>query len=412
MASINDTPGYRGVVTAFFDGIVCMLNPYPKPWKFRMVRREMGWDGPVWQPQLVAIDLDGSTAGASQDAEAWPQTSRFIKAMNPAHILYETFTNREWGRGYDRSVIDEFSWLEAANQLKNERLGLCLKWSQSDSIENFVQVILDHIGGAVYPDRQTGKLRLKLIRNDYTFASVPLFTTKTGILEITDAPVAAPGNLITECIVTYRDPITDSDRQVRVKNTAALQANGGVTNSIKRTYRGIPTAELALRVAQRDLRASSSRLRKFSLTMDRRAASIYPGDVIRIRDVVRNIPDMAVRVGTYDDGTITDSRIKLVVTQDVFSMPATSYVENEPAQWAAPTTRPCVGRHRAFELPYGMALRALSAADFGALSGTGAMYGVVCEEGQPLNVAYNTHRKYGAPDASENPPDDSFICPI
>lgn len=50
-------PGYRRMFTVFFDGIVAMINPYPKPWKFRLRRALQGWDGPVFQPDLAIIPM-------------------------------------------------------------------------------------------------------------------------------------------------------------------------------------------------------------------------------------------------------------------------------------------------------------------------------------------------------------------
>lgn len=50
-------PGYRRMFTVFFDGIVAMINPYPKPWKFRVRRALQGWDGPVFRPDLAVISM-------------------------------------------------------------------------------------------------------------------------------------------------------------------------------------------------------------------------------------------------------------------------------------------------------------------------------------------------------------------
>ena len=51
-------PGFRGALTAFYNGLVCMNNPYPKPWKFRLNRVLKGWDGAVWHPTKAQISLD------------------------------------------------------------------------------------------------------------------------------------------------------------------------------------------------------------------------------------------------------------------------------------------------------------------------------------------------------------------
>lgn len=408
MASTT-TPAYRGRLTILFDGITAMMNPYPKPWKFRVRRILKGWDGTVWQPGLAKIELDASTSGAGD--EVFPQTSRIIHAMNPAHIIYECLTNRIWGRGLPRSALDDASFAAAAQTLFNEGFGMCLKWNRQDSIQSFVQAVIDTIGAAMYEDRETGLIKLKLIRADYTFASLPVFDSSTGLLSIEEATTASPANMISECIVSYHDPITDKPRKVRAQNIAVVQMSGGVTNTISKDYLGIPISSLAQRLAQRDLRAASSRLRRFSVTLDRRGWDIYPGDVIRIRDVKRSIPDMAVRVGRYEDGTFQDGRIKVQAIQDVFALPATSFTGNQGGGWVPPATNPCEGRHRVFEMPYGLAVRLMTPANFQALTGDGALLACAMEEGQSLNTSYDIAVKNGSPHPSENPPNNSYFCP-
>lgn len=405
------SPAFRGRLTLFFDGILCMMNPYPKPWKVRVRRALKGWDGPVWQPSLAVIELDASYVGMSDSAEDYPATDRTVKAMNPAHIIYECLTNRVWGRGLARTMLDEASFLAAATTLHTEGFGLCLKWGRQDTIESFVQAIIDTIGATLFEDRETGVIKLKLIRNDYIFANLPVFDVDTGLLEITEATVASPANQLSEFVVTYRDPITDKDRKVRVHNIAALQANGGAANSQSREYKGIPIPELAARIAQRDLRSAASRLRRFALTLDRRGWNIYPGDVIRIRDVARRIPDTAVRVARYEDGTFSDGRIRLTAIQDVFSLPAGSFVGVQPPGWVPPNNTPCVGRHTVFEMPYALAMQSMTPANFNALTGEGAMFATLMEEGQTLNTAYVVARKSGAPHVSEAAVNGDYYCP-
>jgi hypothetical protein len=64
-------PGYRRMFTVFFDGIVAMINPYPKPWKFRVRRALQGWDGPVFRPDLAIVPMVAETdVDASQPLQS------------------------------------------------------------------------------------------------------------------------------------------------------------------------------------------------------------------------------------------------------------------------------------------------------------------------------------------------------
>ena len=43
-------PAFRGVASTFFDGMVCAMSAYPKPWSYRVRRITSGWDGECWYP--------------------------------------------------------------------------------------------------------------------------------------------------------------------------------------------------------------------------------------------------------------------------------------------------------------------------------------------------------------------------
>jgi hypothetical protein len=389
-ASYSLVPGFRGMFTAFFDGIISMNNPYPKPWKFRVRRSTKGWDGPVWQPGLATI-----TMGA-------------IKAMNPAHILYECLTNRQWGRGLARERLDDAAFSSVATALALEGFGLCLRWNRSDAIESFVQGVLNHIGAAMFTSRSSGLITLRLIRGGYDINTLPHFTPETGLLDVSDSAVATA--TVNEIQVTYRDPITDAEQSVKVSNLGALQAAGGAVNSISKDYKGIPTAELANRVAQRDLRASSVNLRKFSITLDRRGRSIEPAGVFLISDPARGIPPTPVRAGQIQDGTLTDGKITIAAVQDVFELPQVSWSVDVPSTWVPPDTGACLDVHKVFEIPYFMLAGNLRRADLAFVDENDGFIGTVCGQGKSLNAGYRMAVRSGASTPDDEPNTADFFC--
>jgi hypothetical protein len=335
-----------------------------------------------------------------------------IQAMNPVHIIYEALTNREWGRGLPRSRLNDDAWRYAAQKCFTEQFGLCLRWNRTSDIKSFIGTVLDHLGAAMYDNRTTGKVEIRLIRDDYFKANLPLFDKNNGLLEIGDAPVSVFGNMINEVKVVYRDPVTDEDRTVRAVNLAALQASGGAINSVTKQYPGVPTSELANRLAKRDLRAMSPSIRRFSLTFDRRGFDITPGAVLRIQDLSRGIPDMVVRIGTVDYGRIGDGKIQVVALQDVFGMPQRGFTVIGPPTWHPPTSRPCTGPFRAFEMPYRSLYRALSTAEFAYVDPASAYLGVVAQEGQPVNANFTIAVRPGAIESEDEPIDTSYVCGI
>lgn len=348
-------PQFRGMVTAFFDGMVCAMSPYPKSWAFRLRRVKQGWDGGVWYPEKAVIWLTG------YDAESKP---RQIMAMNPAHIIYEALTNRSWGLGRDRDLFLDDAWRHVADQLYEEGFGLCLRWSRQDTLMSFVQTVVDHIAGALYIDKFTGKYKIKLIREDYDADSLPVLDMDSGLLSIDEATNASPYNLMNEIVVNWHNAVTNTDSQVREHNLALIQTQGALASDT-RDYPGLPTAGLALLVAKRDLKSASTNVRRFSLTMDRRAWRAQPADVLKIRDPQsRGIETVIVRVGTVEESGQADGKIKVVCVQDMFGVDLNTFGQVQPPQHVEPDYTPKVARRLVYETTYAELSRYMSAGEF------------------------------------------------
>lgn len=389
-------PSFFGVATAFFDGIVTMINPYPKPWEFRVRRSQRGWEQGGWYVDKATILMTRPTTPSEVTSSAE------IHAMNPAHIIYECMTNNAWGRGLDPALLDTTAFRIAADRLHDEGFGLCLKWSRRDSLKSFIGSVVDHIGAALYNDPTSGLLTLKLIRHDYVREALPIFTVDTGLLSVQEAPVGALAPMLNECTVTFRDPLSNKDQTVGIQNLASIQAANGNFNSVNRKFPGLPTPELALRVAQRELRAQSVALRRFKLVLDRRAWALAPGGVFRIKDAARNIPDTVVRIGRMDRGTLLNGQITIDAVTDVFSFPLASYIQPVyPPDKPKPEPKPT--ESKSFELPYFMLHGATSPADFSYIPNEAAYLGTVAVRPDPMHGGYDIAVRDGAPTYDDNP---------
>jgi len=320
-------PAFRGVCTGYYDGLITAMNPYPKPWAVRLRRALKGWDNnDVWYPAKALIPLENGA----------------IKAMNPAHMLLECQTNRDWGRGKHRSLLDLTSYQKAADQLHKEGFGLCLKWRRTDDISRFEDLVLGHIGAVHYLSRTTGLWTLRLIRDDYDKDKLPVFEQGTGLLAIDKQQTAAADSAANQHIVKWQDPRDGKTRQSRSKNLGAIQQAGGVITTTS-DYPGLPTASLAARVAARDCFLSTSNLQKLQIRLDRRGSGLEPGSVFRLNAPNRGINDVVFRVGTIDYGELTQSQITLNVVEDVFVLPDEGTSDSQvpiapPAFTPAPAT--------------------------------------------------------------------------
>lgn len=371
-------PAMRGVITLWFDGLVTAINPYPKEWKIRVRRWRSGWynDDP-WYPDKAMISMAGGA----------------IKAMNPAHIIYECSTNPEWGNGTPIELIDHNSFVYAANQLCSEEFGLCIAWTREEDIDVFIKTILDHIGGVLYTDRETGLLTLRLIRSDYVLNDLPLFTPDTGLLDILSDDTGASDVTYNEIVVKFHDPITDEDGEARAQNVGAFVAQGAVSSRTM-NLTGLPTKDLAGRVALRELKIEASGLKKFKVRLDRSAWRIAPGMPFRVRDLKRGIEMIVLRAGEISDGTFKDGAITVSAMEDVFGMPATALTAPETGGWTPPPTEAVPPlASRLVEMSYYDFFRSMSAADLAQITTTDARVGELAVAPNSTSVQYDLWTK-------------------
>jgi hypothetical protein len=364
----------RGVTTLFYEGLICSNNPYPKAWKYRVIRTDYGWDNnnDVWYPETVTIPLTGGQ----------------ILAMNPAHIIYQCLTDPSWGRGLPRAALDDAAFRAAALYLFGEGFGLCFKWSGSTTIDDFIQTVIDHIGGALYTDRQTGLLVLKLIRADYDPASLPIFDYTSGLLEIKSDDSAVSATAPNEVVVTYTDPIQGVDATVRVQALASLAATGSLSSTAT-GYPGIPEAGLASRVAYRDLQLQANGIRRFDLTFDRRGRKIQPASVFKISVPSRGIEAMILRAGKVGEGPLTTNTVTVTAVQDVFGLEDTVYIKDVTSTWVPPDTSVrAIDTRRWREASYRDVVRFLAPADLAVVPIDGSYICTAAKAPTSLSVDY------------------------
>lgn len=307
-------PAFRGVVSFVLNRCyVAAMSPYPKPWSFLTTRIP----GQGWFPGTA--NIGGGSA-------------------NAAHIIYDCFTNPEWGMGYAPSVIDDASFRACAQVLFNEGLGLSFILSNADSMENFIQEVCKHVAAAVSTDLTTGKFVMKLLRDDYVVSGLKLYD-ESNILSLESYEKPSPAEMINEVVVRFKPRGTGTDDSVTVQDLASIQNQQGIISK-EVSYPGIDNATNAARVAGRELRTSSTPLTRVKIKCNRTAWNEKIGGCIRFSWADKRVANMVLRIININFGKLDASEIMISAVEDVFGLPSASYVAPQPPLWVDPIQPP------------------------------------------------------------------------
>jgi len=310
--------------------------------------------------------------------------------MNPAHVIHECLTDRVWGRGYGLSDIDDASFRAAADTLYAEGFGISLLWDQSQDIDALIERVLQHIDGSLYVSPRTGLFILRLTRDDYTVAAIPVLN-ESNILALESFERTLPEELVNQVTLSYHDRDTDKSVSISVQDIAGIERNFGEVKDAKVSYEGVTNGALAARLAMRDLRQLSSTLAKVTLVANRAAAALNIGDVFTLTWPELQIQQIVCRVVQISFGTLTDGRVRITCIEDVFGLPQAVYFAPATSGWIDPRQAPVAASNAAIgELPYWTIIREITGESTTAQSEVDPMGGVLAVYSpRPSSAAIN-----------------------
>ena len=273
---------------------------------------------------------------------------------NPACMVYEVLTNRRWGMGIPASLIDVDSFVAAGNALAAQGWGLSMLVESETDGKSLIFEIMRQIDGIVFSDLTTGKLRMRLVRDDYAVSTLPWIDTSNVLSGSLEFSRASWDDTINTVKVKYVDREQNfTERVIQHQELGNIATRGGTITSDEYDYTGISNAQQANEMAARVLKVVSSPLARVSWQMKRTGTPIYPGDVLRLKWPERDLEQMIVRVTDVDYGTLDDPAVKIEAIEDVFSVGATAYIPPNPSGWENPFVPPQPApMQRLLEAPY------------------------------------------------------------
>ena len=272
---------------------------------------------------IIVVDFESSNSVHSFSNVKFSMPS--VNDMNPAHVIRECITDKEWGMGYTDSDIDDTSFIYAATVMKNEGMGVSVKWAKSTSIEDFVKEILRHIDGMLYVDKSTGKFTLKLLRDDYNEAELVVLD-KSNISSVTNWKRNSYDDLFNTVAATYYNTQYGCASGLTVTDPA-LVIDHGMTIQKSIDYPAFSNPEIVSKAAQRDLLGISRGLVSCDITTSYSAAgSLNPGDAFKVSYPEFWASTTVMRVLKISFGDGRSNAVKISCTQDVFFTPDAPFI--------------------------------------------------------------------------------------
>ena len=281
---------------------------------------------------LIDITIDGVKSGD----------------INPAHIIRECLTNPVWGIGVAETDIDDVSFKKSADTLFSEKMGMSIKWDDSTSIEEFVDIIKKHINAELYFDKSDAKWKLYLIRADYNVDDLDhLNESHVQNLEFERRTLAECINSVT---LTYWDRERSKDSTVTVQDIARIAQQGGVISQ-SAEYRGFTNSELASRIAYRELQTLSANLASVSFDVtENQVQNWHLGKPFKLSDESYGLSGAIFRVKEMRFGDGINNTVSIDAVEDSFSSPMQAVVEYVPPIKTSYDAKDATAI--AFEVPY------------------------------------------------------------
>lgn len=255
-----------------------------------------------------------------------------------AHIIYECLTDPDFGMGYPPESINTDNFNSVAQVLYNEAFGLSFEWQRSETVESFIQDVLDHIQANLYINPRSGLWELKLIRGDYDPETLPQFDENNCVIQ--NFQRRGFGEITNEVVVSYTDRTNEQSLTIGTQELSAVAAQGGRIVSVKKDYYGIRSHKLASTVLQRDLRSLSAPLAGCDLIMNRKAWDVAPGSCIRLSSEEHGFSNVVYRVVKVSYGTIKSGAVRVSVVEDIFGLDYGNWYEAVNSGWGNESEAP------------------------------------------------------------------------
>lgn len=279
---------------------------------------------PYFRPLQFVVkripDVLGNTTNANIGSDA-----------NAADIIYETMTNTDWGLGIPTSSLSLASFQTAQATLKAEGFGVSFIIDNEVRGEEFIDEVLRHVDGLVYPNPTTGLIEMKLMRDDFTVGSLPILDeTNCESIRFTRGTFSPTINRVR---VTFTSRANDyKDSQVMADDLANFQVTGDARAETY-DFNGIMDRATAQKTAARILRSVAVPLGQATIRTNRKGFNLAVGTPFKMTYTPAGISNVVMRVSSINYGSVEEGTIEIEAVEDAFSTANAIYTDPTASSW-------------------------------------------------------------------------------
>jgi hypothetical protein len=294
-------PGYRSLVCAAFVSFATASR---------------GLSSPVAGIPSFSFEVKSLSTGTAADLG-----HSLADDADPAAVIYDLLTS-PWGKlALSTSKVDLPSFQTASATLFAEQHGYSRAIEQPDDASNLIDDVLRQIDGVLYEEPTTGKLVLKLIRNDYNVNVLDTITPDNARpAEGSWLSVSGWSETLNQVRVVWTNRGSGYNQGVAIGQNNANVTDQGKLRTLEVTYVGCNDQDLAHRLASRELAVVSKPIVKASVVTDRTFYQKRPGDVVKLTWPQLGISGMVMRIARVDLGQLHKGDIHLDLIRDVFDV--------------------------------------------------------------------------------------------
>lgn len=255
---------------------------------------------------------------------------------NPANVIYELLTNNFGAASMPINRIKTQSFLDAGSTLFDEDEGISITFGGSgaaDKVGKVIQDVLRQIDAVLYEDPLDGLVYLKLIRQDYTLADLPIINVE-NIADLQNFALNLWSDTKNRVRVSYEDRKKDYNSRVAVgEDMANVAFQNGQVKGVNVQHPYVKRKEHANRLVVREMAIYSTILTKVTAATQRFNLALRPGSVVKFTFGPYNIEQVIMRILKVNFGSLTNNRMVLDMAADkfaavdlLFSPPTTDFV--------------------------------------------------------------------------------------